>query len=158
MSTLISRSNSAKRGEQVNRKQTIHNLLGQAAVELLSFIEESQPKHKAIECWVPAAELKRELELNFVAVPKSGKQYGEKGWVFASLMRMLEDQGLVEYRKSGSRAYYRSLRHRLLCNMEPINGYSVAAEAIGLTAEHAVHIRQVKCKDAHAEPVTAKPQ
>lgn len=142
----------------MNQKQKIHKLLDEAALELLAFIEECQPKYRMQECWVPAAEVKRELELNFVAVPKSGKQYGEKGWVFASLMRMLEDQGLVGYRKSGSRAYYRSLRHRMLCNMEPINGCSVAAEAIGLTEEHAVHIGQVECKDAPAEPVTAKPQ
>jgi hypothetical protein len=94
----------------VSRKQAIHHLLNDAALELLAFIEERQPHFKSQECWVPAAELKRELELNFVAVPKEGKQYGEKGWVFASLMRMLEDQGLVEYRKSGSRAYCRSLR------------------------------------------------
>ena len=99
----------------MNRKQTIHNLLGQAALELLAFIEELQPHFKSQECWVPAAELKRELELNFVAVPKSGKQYGEKGWVFATLARMLEDRGLVEYRKSGGLAYYRSLRLKASC-------------------------------------------
>ncbi len=94
----------------MNRKQTIHKLLGDAALELLAFIEERQPHFKSQEYWVPAADVKNELELNFVAVPKDGKQYGEKGWVFATLARMLEDKGLVEYKKSGSRAYYRSLR------------------------------------------------
>jgi hypothetical protein len=43
-----------------------------------------------------------------VAVPREGEQYGEKGWLFAILARMLEDEGLVEYRKDGNRAFYRS--------------------------------------------------
>lgn len=38
------------------------------------------------------------------------------------------------------------LRDRLLSNKPPINGYSVAAEAIGLTANHAVHIGQVNSR------------
>lgn len=38
------------------------------------------------------------------------------------------------------------LRDRLLSNMPPINGYSIAAEAIGLTADYAVHIGQVNSR------------
>ena len=38
------------------------------------------------------------------------------------------------------------LRDRLLNNKPPINGYSVAAEAIGLTADHAVHVGQVNSR------------
>jgi hypothetical protein len=38
------------------------------------------------------------------------------------------------------------LLDRLLSNMPPINGYSVAAEAIGLTVVHAVHIGQVNSR------------
>lgn len=38
------------------------------------------------------------------------------------------------------------LRDRLLANEPPIHGYSVAAEAIGLTADHAVHIGQVNSR------------
>lgn len=38
------------------------------------------------------------------------------------------------------------LRGCLLSNMPPINGYSVAAVAIGLTADHAVHIGQVNSR------------
>lgn len=38
------------------------------------------------------------------------------------------------------------LRDRLLNKMPPINGYSVAAEAIGLTADHAVHVGQVNSR------------
>ncbi|MER2510942.1 MAG: hypothetical protein ABTQ25_00725 [Nitrosomonas ureae] len=94
----------------MTHKQNIHKLLNDAALEILAYIRECEPKFKDQDGWVPASEIKNALELNFVAVPRSGKQYGEKGWVFASLARMLEDQGLVEYLKSGSRAYYRSAR------------------------------------------------
>jgi len=90
----------------MNRKAAIHSLLGVIAFELLEFIRESESAHE--DRWVAAADIKNKLELNFVAVPKEGEQYGEKGWLFAILARMLEDQELVEYRKDGNRAYYRS--------------------------------------------------
>jgi len=38
------------------------------------------------------------------------------------------------------------LRDRLLSNMPPIKGYSAAAEAIGLTADQAVHVGQVNSR------------
>ncbi len=94
----------------MSHKENLHRLLQAAAIELLAFIRESEAQFQADDHWVPASEIKSKLELNFVAVPKSGKQYGEKGWLFATLARMLEDQGLVEYQKIGSRAYYRSAR------------------------------------------------
>ena len=94
----------------MNRKDTIHKLLNDAALELLAFITDSESKFEEQDHWVPAAEIKDNLELNFVAVPRSGIQYGEKGWVFATLARMLEDKSLVEYKKMGSRAFYRSAR------------------------------------------------
>ncbi len=94
----------------MTRKDTIHKLLNDAAQELLAFIKESESKFKDHDHWVPAAEIRNSLDLNFVAVPKSGTQYGEKGWVFATLARMLEDKSLVEHKKSGTRAFYRSTR------------------------------------------------
>ena len=92
----------------MTRKDTIHKLLNDAALELLAYISESESKFKDQDRWVPAAEIRNGLDLNFVAVPKSGTQYGEKGWVFATLARMLEDKSLVEHKKTGSRAFYRS--------------------------------------------------
>src|SRR5690606_35937529 len=35
-------------------------------------------------------------------------QYGPKGWLFAILARMLEDQGRLEHKKVGSRSFCRS--------------------------------------------------
>lgn len=94
----------------MTRKDAIHKLLNDAAMELLEFIQECESRFKSEDYWVPAAEIKDKLDLNFVAVPKSGKQYGPKGWVFATLARMLEDKSLIEYKKSGSRAFYRAAR------------------------------------------------
>jgi len=94
----------------MNRKVTIHQHLSEAATELLEFIKEAEAEFVDQGYWVPAAKIKNDLELNFVAVPKSGKQYGERGWLFATLARMLEDKSLVEYKKEGSRAYYRASR------------------------------------------------
>ena len=90
----------------MDRKKTIHGLLDQCALELLEFIKEAELRHE--DRWVPIAEVKNALELNFVAVPRCGVQRGEKGWLFASLARMLEDKGLLDYEKRGTRSYCRS--------------------------------------------------
>ncbi len=90
----------------MDRKMVIHSLLRIISFELLEFIKDSEPSFE--DRWVPAAEIKNALELNFVAVPREGEQYEEKGWLFAILARMLEDQGLVDYKKEGKRAFYRS--------------------------------------------------
>ena len=92
----------------MHRKDNIHKYLNDAAMELLEFIKESESEFRELDRWVPAAKIKSDLELNLVAVPKSGKQYGERGWLFATLARILEDRTLVEYKKLDNRAYYRS--------------------------------------------------
>jgi len=90
----------------MSSKDQIHNLLKEMSMEVLNYIRSQETSGK--DRWVPAANIKSSLELNFVAVPKSNKQYGEKGWLFAILARLLEDQGLVEYKKVDGKAYYRS--------------------------------------------------
>jgi hypothetical protein len=92
----------------MERKTAVHRHLEAAAMELLEFIKERMPLER--DGWVPASEIKQSLGLNFVAVPRAGKQYGERGWLFATLARMLEDRELLEYRKVGSRAYYRAFK------------------------------------------------
>ncbi len=92
----------------MNRKDAIHGLLKVIAFELLEFIRESEPSHE--DRWVPAADIKNSLELNFVAVPVENVPRGEKGWLFAILARMIEDEGLVEYKKEEGRAFYRTKR------------------------------------------------
>lgn len=90
----------------MNRKDAISALIKVMSFEVLEFIREKEPSYD--NRWVPAADIKNALDLNLVAVPRENIQYGEKGWLFAILARILEDEGLVEYKKDGSRAFYRS--------------------------------------------------
>lgn len=92
----------------MNSKDKIHSLLRQCCDEILIYVQEREPLHA--DRWVPTAEVKTGLALNFVAVPKSSKQYGEKGWLFATLARMLEDEGRLQYKRQGNRSYCRSIR------------------------------------------------
>ena len=90
----------------MDHKQQIHRHIQAAADELLAYVRTSGSSHS--ERWVPATQIKDALALNFVATPQKGKQYGPKGWLFAILARVLEDQGRLEHRKSGSRSFYRA--------------------------------------------------
>jgi len=90
----------------VDHKRRIHDHIQAAADELLAYVRSSESGH--VDRWVPAIQIKDALELNFVAVPQGGNQYGPKGWLFAILARILEDQGRLEHKKVGSRAFFRS--------------------------------------------------
>jgi hypothetical protein len=92
----------------MDSKARIHKHLEAAAAELLQYVKAAESSHS--DRWVPAADIKRKLELNFVAVPRANKvQRGEKGWLFGILARQLEDKGLLDYKKQGNnRAFYRS--------------------------------------------------
>jgi hypothetical protein len=84
----------------------VHDLINELAHEVFLFIKLQEASYE--ERWVPATHVKDSLNLNFVAVPKENIQYGAKGWLFAILARILEDKDLVDYKKVGSRAFYRS--------------------------------------------------
>jgi hypothetical protein len=92
----------------MNRKESIHALINKCADELLSFIKENEEDGK--DRWVSTAYIKKSLELNLVAVPQCNVQHGARGWLFATLARILEDKGLIDYEKRGSRSYCRSRR------------------------------------------------
>jgi hypothetical protein len=90
----------------MDHKTEMHKHIQACADVLLNYIQAVEPLHT--EGWVPAAEIKTALDINFVAVPKANVPRGEKGWFFATLARILEDRGELDYDKRGSRAYYRS--------------------------------------------------
>ncbi len=90
----------------MNSKQKIHGLIKEISNELLKFIKDKEPLYK--DRWVPAVDIKKELDLNFVSVPRENKQYGKKGWFFAIIARILEDEGLVEYKKVNRPVFYRT--------------------------------------------------
>lgn len=90
----------------MDHKGTVHRHLRDAALVILDFVKTREPFYQ--DRWVPIVEVKKTLALNLVAVSRSSKQYGEKGWVFASLARLLENEGLLEYKREGSRSFCRS--------------------------------------------------
>ena len=90
----------------MDRKKIIHNLIETIAFEILEYIKSKEGSYE--DGWVPAADIKNDLELNFIAVPISNKQYGEKGWFFAIIARLLEDESLVDFKKDGARSFYRT--------------------------------------------------
>jgi hypothetical protein len=94
----------------MDHKTAIHQQLRACADILLSYIKGIEPGYS--DRWVPIADIKHSLELNFVAVPKANTPRGEKGWFFAILARMLEDRRLLEYDRRGSRSYCRSRTQR----------------------------------------------
>jgi hypothetical protein len=87
-------------------KQNIHAHLQESADVLLAFVRSREVDYP--DRWVPDIHIKSALELNFVATPKSGKQYGPKGWLFAILARILEDQDRLEHKSASSRSFSRS--------------------------------------------------
>ena len=91
----------------MDRKQKIRELLSMMSDEVFECIREKETSYK--DRWVPSVHLKDALDLNKVCVPKSNKQYGEKGWLFAILARILEDEGRIEHYKIGNRAFYRTI-------------------------------------------------
>jgi len=90
----------------MSRKDRLHKLIHDIANEIFDYIKEEEAFFP--ERWVPSSKIKNELGLNFVAVPLANKQYGSKGWLFAITARLLEDEDLLDYKKVGNRAYYRS--------------------------------------------------
>jgi hypothetical protein len=90
----------------MKHKEELHALIQACADVLLDYIKNSGANHP--DRWVPVAEIKRALDINFVAVPVANTPRGEKGWFFAILARILEDQGRLEYERRGSRSFCRA--------------------------------------------------
>jgi hypothetical protein len=89
----------------MHSKQKIHTHIKEISNELLNFIKNEEVSYK--DRWVQAIDIKEKLDLNFVAVPQENKQYGKKGWLFTIIERILEDEGLLEYKNINNKAYYR---------------------------------------------------
>ncbi len=54
-----------------SRKDTIHSHVESIAMEVLGHIKDKEGHFQ--DRWVPSVEIKNDLELNYVAVPKSNK-------------------------------------------------------------------------------------
>jgi hypothetical protein len=92
----------------MNQKNTIHKLLKECTKEVLNYISQRESQYP--DGWVPATDINDGLEINFSAVPQNSKNpSGQKGWLFATFARMLEDEGRLEYKKKGTRTYYKTI-------------------------------------------------
>ena len=90
-------------------KDKNHALLRECCGEVLAYVKERESHYS--DGLVPATDVNDGLQINFSAVPKRSKDpAGQKGWLFATLARMLEDDELLEHHKKGSRSYYRVVR------------------------------------------------
>lgn len=88
-------------------KKRIRGFIDDAASELHTFILKRQCTEP--EGWVAAAEIKKMLELDLPAGPKSGGQ-GQRGWLFATLARLLEDKGQLQHKKgTNGRSFYKAV-------------------------------------------------
>lgn len=90
----------------MSRKAKIQSLLDEAAMEILGHIKDSEPSYP--ERWVPAANIKDELGLKLPSYPQENQINNKTGWLFGTLARILEDKGLVEFRKANNRSFYRT--------------------------------------------------
>lgn len=90
----------------MSHKQKIHELFDAMAQELGDFIKESE--NGFADGWVPATYIKDQLELKKSAYPQGNKIDNKTGWLFATMARHLQDRNAVDFKKVGSRSYYKS--------------------------------------------------
>jgi hypothetical protein len=88
-------------------RDEIHKLINLISIEVLGFIKEEESKYE--DRWVPAAHIKKSLDLNLVAVPQANANQGARGWLFGIIARKLEDKKLIKYRLNEGRAFCRSI-------------------------------------------------
>jgi len=75
-------------------------------IEVHAFIKSSESGFN--ESWVPAIYIKDQLNLKKSAYPQGNKIDNKTGWLFATIARHLQDQNKVQFKKVGSRSFYRT--------------------------------------------------
>ena len=87
----------------------IQLLLRDCCNEVFTYIEQRQSLYA--DGLVPATDVNEGLGINFSAVPKQSKDpNGQRGWLLATLTRMLEDEGRLELHKKGNRTFFKVVR------------------------------------------------
>jgi len=90
----------------MGHKRKVHELFGLMSVEVLSYIRSVENDFTG--GWVPAIYIKDQLGLKMSAYPQGNKIDNETGWLFSTIARYLQDKNQVDYKKVGSRAFYKS--------------------------------------------------
>jgi hypothetical protein len=89
-----------------NRKERIDDLLQHVANEVYAFVHESGQTSN--EGWVSSVVIQKQLGLKQYCAPIGSSNDTPKSWLFNIVMRRLQEQNKVEYRRAGSRVSYRS--------------------------------------------------
>ena len=91
-------------------KDKIHDLLKECCQEVLAYVREREPLYP--DGLVPATDVNEGSRYSTLALFQETLKIlpGQKGWLFATFARMLEDDGSLEHRKKGTRSYYRVVR------------------------------------------------
>lgn len=90
----------------MSHKDKIHELFRLLAEEVLFFIQDAESGFP--DGWVPATYIKDQLGLKMSAYPQGNIIDSETGWLFATIARFLQDKNQVDFKKVGSRSYYKS--------------------------------------------------
>lgn len=83
----------------------IRQLFDEISNVVYAFVKESQSNF--VGGWVPAAYIKDQLDLKKYSYPQGNKIDNKTGWLFATIARHLQDQNRIEFKKIGSRSFYR---------------------------------------------------
>lgn len=89
----------------MSHKQNVAKLFHELASEVHSFIAASESGFP--ERWVPATYIKDQLGLAKNAYPLGNVTDNKTGWLFSTIARHLQEKDMVEYKKVGSRAFYK---------------------------------------------------
>ncbi len=91
----------------MSHKLKVHDYFQLMSDSVFAFIKESESGFTERDGWVPATYIKDQLELKKSSYPQGNKIDNETGWLFATIARHLQDQSRVDYKKIGSRSFYK---------------------------------------------------
>ncbi|MGC9458257.1 hypothetical protein [Vibrio genomosp. F10] len=90
----------------MSNKSKVDELFNAMSDEVCNFIKSSESGFS--ESWVPATYIKDQLDLKKSAYPQGNKIDNKTGWLFATIARHLQDQNKVQFKKVGSRSFYKT--------------------------------------------------
>jgi hypothetical protein len=90
----------------MSHKSKVHEFFDLMSNEVFLFIKTSESGFP--DGWVPAPYIKDQLKLKKSSYPQGNKIDNETGWLFSTIARYLQDKNLVDFKKIGSRTFYKS--------------------------------------------------
>ncbi len=87
-------------------KSKVHKLFNEMSNEVCAFIKSLESDYN--DGWVPATDIKDQLELKKSAYPQGNTIDKKTGWLFSTIARHLQDENKVLFKKVGSRSFYKT--------------------------------------------------